>query len=517
MVGFLVALSAVIGFLVGAILCVCLYGRFAGRVRGRPSFSLPTSPPPTQLDNLIEPLLAKHKGQTGLVLIDDNLDAFAIRVLAARHAGRSLDLLYYMWKRDLTGRLLANEVLKAADRGVRIRLLLDDLNARKHDKTYLVLDTHPNIQVRLFNPTRNRNGAFRRGIELLLRSFSATRRMHNKAWIADGQLSIVGGRNIGDAYFDAGVPTNFRDLDLLMFGTGVRQTADVFDEYWNSGAVLPIVAFEPRCAINLQDLRQVLARVGDSEQARLYLGLVREHGSVRGMLNDDSHVHWTSTARIIADPPEKAMGGHKDTWLVRFIRPLLLSASTDLDIISPYFVPREAGTALLLALSKRGVRIRLLTNSLAATDVIAVHGAYARWRAPLIAGGVRLFELKSYAAHRGASLFGSSIASLHTKAFTVDGHLGFVGSMNFDPRSASLNCEMGIYFKHDRLVEKIKGVFSDQASPEKSYRLCIENGEIRWEDHSGGTVRTGRGEPDASPWRRLAATIVGFLPIESQL
>jgi cardiolipin synthase C len=413
-----------LGLVVSAWLAVCLYGRFARKARGQPSFSLPITAPPTPVDRLVEPLTRVHRDQTGLMLVEDNLDAFAMRALAARHAGRSLDLLYYMWKGDLSGRLLARELVTAADRGVRIRLLVDDLNTHRHDKTFLTLDSHPNIAVRLFNPTRNRDFGFRRGIEILLRAFSLTRRMHNKAWIADGQLAVVGGRNIGDDYFDAGGPTNFCDLDVLVLGPAMHQIEKVFDEYWNSAAALPIAALQPRPATGLSGLRRLLECVRESSQAQPYLDRVRLHGSLPILIAEGHRMHWTFKAEILSDPTEKAMGAREELWLMNSIRPVLASTSSKLDIISPYFVPRTAGTHLLLSLVQRGVTVRLLTNSLAATDVVAVHAAYARCRARLVAGGVNLFELKPYSTGRHSSVLGSSTASLHTKAFTIDGRVG---------------------------------------------------------------------------------------------
>jgi putative cardiolipin synthase len=451
------------------------------------------------------------------MLLADNLDAFAVRVLAARRAGRSLDLQYYIWKDDLTGRLLAREILRAADRGVRVRLLLDDINAQGFDRTYLALDEHPNIAVRLFNPSRNREGALRRGVEMLLRAFSITRRMHNKAWLADGRLAVVGGRNIGDAYFDAAEKSNFRDLDLLLIGPAVRQAEAVFDDFWNSGAVIPIAALGEALEDGLAKLRTSLESGMSDELARPYLKRVAEDETVIDLIAGDWRLHWTAEAKILSDPPAKVRGKGEERWIINAIRALVKSAASDLEIISPYFIPGSRGARMLKELTQRGVRVSVLTNSLAATDVTAVHGAYARYRRPLVEAGVGLFELKPYDRPVGASLFGSSAASLHTKAFTIDGRLGFVGSMNFDPRSIFLNSEMGVVFEHRGLVEEIRAIFADETSPQKSYRLDLEGGRIVWRDVAAGAAMTRRKEPEAGLWRRAAAAIVALLPIESQL
>ena len=266
--------AALAGFFLASLLTLYSYGRFAERAQGEPSTALAVSDNGTPLDTLAVPLATERPGQSGLMLLDGNLDAFAIRALTARRAGRSLDLQYYIWKDDLTGRLLVGEIVKAADRGVRVRLLLDDINAYGHDRTYLALESHPNITVRLFNPSRAREGAIRRAIEMLLRAVSATRRMHNKAWIADGRLAVVGGRNIGDAYFDAAPAANFRDLDLLLLGPAVRQTEAIFDDYWNSRAVIPIAALGNPRGDDLPELRRELAGLQAKEEVRPYLDRV---------------------------------------------------------------------------------------------------------------------------------------------------------------------------------------------------------------------------------------------------
>jgi cardiolipin synthase C len=513
----LIVLVALAGVFLASYFALLSYNRFLERARGKPSTALSISEGETPIDNLVAPLVMEHPAQTGMILLPGNLDAFAARALSARQAGRSLDLQYYLWEGDLTGSLLAGEILGAADRGVRVRLLLDDINAHRHDKTCLTLDAHPNISIRLFNPSRNRNNMLRRAVEMLLRAMRITRRMHNKAWIADARIAVIGGRNIGDAYFDAAASANFRDLDLLMLGAVVPQAETVFDSYWNSKAVVPIGALGKLRRPHLSKLRRRLAALATDAAARPYLERVKEQANVREMLSGEGQIHWTADAKIIADPPEKAKGSGRENWLMNLLKPLLTSAKTDLEIISPYFIPGEAGTRQLVEMAKKGVRVSVLTNSLAATDVTAVHGAYASCRRPLVEGGVALFELKPYDVRRRNSLFGSASASLHTKAFTVDDRLGFVGSMNFDPRSESLNTEMGVLFEDGDLVKEIRQIFADETSMQMSYRIAVADGHIIWQDQVAGAVRSLREEPEASVGRRIMAMAIGLLPIQSQL
>ncbi|MEO3386399.1 phospholipase D family protein [Mesorhizobium sp. CAU 1741] len=513
----MIAVAALL-FAAASLLAVLSYGHFARRARGEETAAFDIDPAFTILDTGIGKRVEEREGRSGLTLVSANLDAFAIRALAARAAGRSLDLMYYYWKDDLTGRLLIHEVLRAADRGVRVRLLVDDINTRGKDRVYLTLDTHPNISVRLFNPSRARSGGLRRGVEMVLRAFSVTRRMHNKAWIADGRLAIVGGRNIGDEYFDAAETSNFRDSDMVMVGPIVREVEDVFDDFWNSEVTMPIRSIARRRKLDLDALRAVLAATADGERARPYMAKAMERISLMVMFDSLLPVHWTSQVRIVADPPEKALNRQPENWIMSSLRPAMASAEDSLWLTSPYFVPGTDGVDLLTRLSASGVDVAVLTNSLAATDVAAVHGGYAPYRKALLAGGVRLHELQPFLRRHQISLFGSRGASLHTKAFTVDDHTAFVGSFNFDPRSASLNTEMGVLFVERDIVATLRELFEDEASPQMSYRVFVaEDGRLRWAEEVDGNVVIHDREPEARAGRRLVAAVISWLPIESQL
>ncbi len=511
-----VAAIAVAGLATASVLSVLAYGHFAAQARGEPSYVLPRGEDRTPLDHRISELSAGREGQTGLLMLSSNLDAYAARAYSARGAGRSLDLMYYIWKQDLTGRLLMAEAIAAADRGVRVRLLLDDIGAAADDPTLLALDSHALIEVRLFNPTRVREGRLTRGLEMALRAFSVTRRMHNKAWIADGRLAIVGGRNIGDEYFDAGETTHFRDLDLLALGAVMDETEAMFDAYWNSPAALPVSALSNADDQPLVALKAQLRSLTDSAEAQPYRERLRRGVSLLGLINE--RLHWSEEARLLSDPPEKVLGREGDNVLMAELAPLLGSARERLEISSPYFVPGDEGTAALVALAQRGVHITVLTNSLAATDVAAVHGGYAPYRRALLQGGVRLFELRPTAGATEFSLRGSSNASLHTKAFTVDDRLGFVGSLNFDPRSVSLNTEMGIVFETPELIAEVRKLFALETTPAFSYRLQLDaQGRLQWHTEQDGAPVLHTREPEA-PWlKRLVARVVGWLPLESQL
>ncbi len=462
----------------------------------------------------------KGHGDTALALIQSNMDAFALRVASARAAGRSLDLMYYMWNADLTGRLMMREVLAAADRGVRVRLLLDDLGVTMSDRIFHAIDCHPNIELRLFNPTKARENLFRRGLEMVLRFKSVNRRMHNKAWIADGRALIVGGRNIGDAYFDAAEHANFRDFDVLAHGRAVADAETIFDDYWNSAVAIPVRSLLAKRPNRLARLRLSMDRLAASEAARPYFATV-DNLHHQGVFLMADQLHWARSATVLADPPEKAAGKRRSghNYLMESLLPILEDAGHTLKITSPYFIPGQKGVETFSRLSASGVSISVLTNSLAATDVAAVHAGYARYRRPLLLNGIRIHELRSLAdQHKGFSLRGSGQASLHTKAFTRDGSTGFIGSLNFDPRSMSLNTEMGVLFDCPDMVGEMDAIFAQETATDMSFELTLNRKKrLTWSGLVKGKPRQYRQEPYASITRRGIAMVLGILPLESQL
>ena len=483
---------------------------------GAPSTTLPLADAQTAIDREVLPLVEHHAGATGVVLLPEGLDAFAARVMATRQAGRSLDVMYYIWHDDITGRLLARELWQAAERGVRVRLLLDDLNAVDKDVKWLALDSHRNIEIRLYNPFRNRSG-LRRVLELLQRVLSMNHRMHNKAWIADGRAAIVGGRNIGVEYFDASEQANFRDLDALVFGPATADASAVFDGFWNSEAVVPVAALRRKPQARIDEFLGEAARELDSAPARSYMQRVAQRRSLHDYASGQLRPHWTHAARIVSDPPVKREREAHTDWLVDLIAAQLRATQRQALVISPYFVPGQGLTDEMVQAARAGKQVGVITNSLAANDVIAVHGGYARYRVPLLEGGVQLHELRARPTGTSASAFGSSGASLHTKAYVIDGRHGFIGSFNLDPRSAFLNTEMGLMFDDAGIAAELAGQYALLSRPESSYWLYLEDGALRWLDRTQQPPRIWTHEPEASRGRRLAATAIGQLPLESQL
>jgi putative cardiolipin synthase len=474
----------------------------------------------------VAPALAAHPGASGMRLVSSNLDAFALRAYSARLAERSLDAQYYIWHDDLTGRLLAGELVHAADRGVQVRVLIDDMDVRSQHAVLATLDSHPQIEVRLFNPFASRSGLVRTLVEMLVRGSHLNRRMHNKSWVADGQFALVGGRNVGDEYFGAAEETNFSDLDLAMIGPVVADVTAAFYLYWNSPVAVRIEALDRDDPLpgGLDALRRALAEHEQAVHDSPYLQSLRNSEELAAILAGSHRVIWSTDIEVVADSPEKAdrLSQGEPGVVLSALAAHFNAARHSLRIMSPYFVPGSKGSELLGGLSERGVTVEVTTNSLSATDVAAVHGGYARYRRRLLEDGVVLFELKpenAEASKDAYSMKGSSGgASLHTKAWVVDGEQVFVGSFNLDPRSAWLNCEMGILVRSPELAEQLSMLADDYTDPARSYQVSLDpQGRMRWTHRKDGQTEVLNSEPAAGFKRRLVATTARVLPIQRQL
>jgi putative cardiolipin synthase len=489
---------------------------------------------PTRLDRAVDAALAslglRGPGawrQGGVAVLCLAEDAFAIRAASARAAGRTLDLQYYTWRGDLTGMLLAAEVLAAADRGVVVRMLLDDVFAIGHERTLAALDAHPNIQIRLFNGTRwRRFGRLGYALEIAFGGWHLTRRMHNKNWIADGRLAVVGGRNIGNEYFGLGAEgaVSFRDLDLVLAGPSARGASAVFERYWASPLARPAAQVSAAGERGgLAALRPAFEAAAAAPDATGLLVALAEHPARR--IRRGLTPVGVDAVRVVADPPEKAkrgLGARKRAraagGIAAEIADALRAAKREALLISPYFVPGRAGLDLLRGLVARGVAVSVVTNSLAATDVVAVHGGYMKYRRPLLRAGIALHELKPGPEDDRPSLLGSrGGAALHTKALVVDGQLAFVGSFNLDPRSAVLNTEMGAFVRNPAVARDVAREQARLTDPSVSWRLMLREDRIAWRDAARGAERVLLAEPGASWRRRAVAWLARVLPVEEQL
>jgi cardiolipin synthase C len=477
------------------------------------------APAATRLGRSCEPVALAHPGLSGIVPLADGHDAFAARALLADAADRTLDVRYYIWHNDMSGTLLFAALHRAADRGVRVRLLLDDNNTTGLDGVLAALDAHPNIAVRLFNPFKLRRW---RLLGYLTDFARLNRRMHNKSFTADDQATIIGGRNVGDEYFDAGRAAAFVDLDVLAIGPVVHDVSRDFDRYWASASAIPADRVLSRAtARSLADLAAAAARVEHDPAAVAYVEALARTPFVRDLLARRLPFEWAA-AQMISDDPAKGLGGAPDAALLwPRLRDGLDASTGALKLVSPYFVPGRPGVEALAALAGKGVKIAVLTNSLEATDVAVVHSGYAKWRSSLLAAGIALFELKRAprssvrkGARRALLASGSSASSLHAKTFAVDRARVFIGSFNFDPRSARLNTEMGFLIDSPALADAIARQFADEI-PARAYQVRVgRGGALQWIERLGTEEIVHEKEPGTSMGRRFVVSLLSVLPIE---
>ncbi len=504
-------------------LIALLLGACAGLPKGEriPSTSLKDTSR-TPLAAAIQPRVAAHPGKSGLHALADGLDAVAARLVLADAAQRSLDVQYYIWKKDQAGKVLVERLFRAADRGVRVRLLLDDLGTMPSDEVLLAIDSHPNIEVRMFNPVALRSP---RMLGMLAEFSRINRRMHNKSFIADGQVAIVGGRNIGDEYFDASAAANFADLDVAVIGPVVKETASAFDLYWNHRAAIPISLLSRKHATpeEFAAMRAALRENDATAKGSTYAESVRNSEFARQFRN--RRVAWSwGRASILSDHPDKVLESTADTHLAPKLREAVDATERELFLVSPYFVPGKEGVALLARVRRRGVRVVVITNSLASTDGVPVHAGYQRYRKPLLEAGIELYEMKPTASAarksrsgglRGSTA-GSSSASLHAKTFSFDRRKGFIGSYNLDPRSSKLNTEMGVMFDIPELVAQMPATLERNLG-RNAYRLELDGNRLIWVAREGDRQARFTSEPETSLWKRTKVRVLSWLPIEGLL
>jgi len=467
----------------------------------------------TRLGQVISRRFEIPFGQSGVIALPNGLDAFAARASLIEAADRSIDVQYYIWQEDLSGILLFEALQRAADRGVRVRVLLDDNRTFGMDDRLAALDAHPNIEVRLFNPFKFR---YWRVFEYVADFRRINRRMHNKSFTVDNQVTVIGGRNIGDEYFAAADEGTMYDLDALAIGDAVRQVSDDFDRYWASDSSYPANLLLPKPdATAIAALRAAAVRLEAGRAAVAYRMALTDRPQVRSLMRGELLLD-SVTAHLVSDDPEKSLGRStsKSPWTE--IRQML-SPQNELGLVSPYVVPHVEGANFLLDTARRGIQVSILTNSLEATDVAAVHAGYAKWRKELLKGGVRLFELKrnsSVPEATGVGPLGSSASSLHAKTFTADRTRVFIGSFNFDPRSARLNTENGFIIESPAMAQTISDAFSSQI-PERSYEVKLSTtDELEWIERRGGEKVVHTEEPGVSKWQTIVVSVLSVLPID---
>lgn len=506
----------------------------------RPATHALAQPGATPLGQALAPLVAAHGGQSGFRLLTDGTDALQMRIALARAATKTLDLQYYIASEDTTGKLLLAAALYAADRGVRVRMLVDDLNFDDAKRLMAALSTHPKIEVRVFNPFGSaRPSLFARTETLVTRIDRFTHRMHNKAMIADGEVAIVGGRNLGDEYFSASPKLQFRDLDVVAAGPIVEDVSKSFDAFWNSAGAYPLNVLDKQhfAESDLQSAGEALRAHWRAQATAVGAKPLRDAPLAQQIAHEQMGLIW-ARATFAVDSPSKVTAPDDDyrSPPMHRLAELLRDAKHEVLLLSPYFVPHDAGVKLLAGLTHRGVRVAVVTNSMASTDAVAVHAGYSPYRIPLLKNGVELYEYQPLQREGSRFFTGSqSRASLHAKAYVIDRRTLVIGSLNFDPRSAHLNSELALFIESPVLADAVAKLIVQSMSPRVSYHVQLatssEDDRLRalgapvsgllWtgeeEGGAGPCLRTWSLDPQAGFVRNLLTGLFLLLPIDSQL
>jgi putative cardiolipin synthase len=468
-------------------------------------------------------MLQQHHGQSGFKLLTKGEDALLLRIALIQAAQHSLDMQYYIIEDDMTGKFLLSAIMQAADRNVRVRILVDDVNLHASDHSWLALNMHRNIAIRVFNPFAIHSEPLLKRIRgVLARILHFNKRMHNKSIVCDNQLAIIGGRNLGDAYFDASKDFNLRDLDVLAVGPIVPTISESFDMYWNSEESFPVATvFKPLTGSareTLSSLRRQLEEHWIHETKKENIAFLIP--LTEQFENNQLTLLWAD-AELLVDSPVKiempdALAESKP-WC--YLEHAIGSATQECIIVSPYFLADIETAHRLIALVKRGVRVRILTNSLASTTSVPAYSGYQRYRTLLVQGGIELYEMKPIpGTHpRRSRFYSSSSGGLHSKVYVVDRRDSVIGSFNFDPRSVHLNTEMVLAIHSQALASEALDMFDKGILPEASYQLVMHDSHLTWVTQENGMEKIYTHEPKTGIWRNVKAFIYAALPIENEL
>ena len=482
-------------------------------------------PSPSDNTDLVTAISAQnqiHPDLSGYHPIVTGANAFAARSILTGMANRNIDVQYYIWHNDQAGQLLLKDLWDAAERGVIVRLLLDDFNnTAKFDQHLLRFASHPNIAVRIINPLMHRKFQVLNYVTGLPR---INRRMHNKSMTFDKQITIIGGRNIGDEYLSNDQSSQFADLDVLLIGKVVADIDNSFMDYWSSP-----ISFDVETLVRLDkgassDFLSSLDHLkNDKNLPRSSLSMYRsaiEDSSIdTDLINKRIPFRWSNMQFLSDDVGKLTKSVPTDTNLVQQLRTLLGRPSKQLTIISSYFVPTKDGVDTLVQLADSGVKIKILTNSFDATDVTAVHSGYSQWRPKMLRAGIKIYELKSTASEeqRENKLWkarSQSSTSLHAKTFAVDDHQVFIGSYNVDPRSANINTEMGVIINDDELARQLHEALDDDLLNQAYEVKILEGGELQWHTIVDGKPIIYGAEPKVDIADHAWLTVMSWLPID---
>ena len=496
------------------------------KIESIPETTLQVDTAQTTLAQIIQPLQEQHPDLTGYLVLFEPLEALATRLSLIDKAEKRLDLQYYIWDNDKVGSLALHALIRAADRGVKIRLLIDDNNAKSTEGIFLALAQHPNIEVKLFNPYRFRKY---RALDMILDLKRINRRMHNKSFIADHQVALIGGRNMTNQYYNVSDNYQFSDVDVMLVGTAVKDISHSFDEYWSHEYAYKVQEVVNQSAHHLsyESLKRQLDEHYERVTVQNYLDLTSNSQAIDSLMSRDIPLDWVK-AEVVKDSPDKIKSKAKKKEHLNFqLIQQLEQPEKNVDLISAYFVPEKKGAKMLTDLAEDGIKVRVLTNSFKANDVAVVHAFYGKYRQNLLEHGVQLYEFlpalnkndldkntEDLAKKAKVSIKGLSRSSLHAKLMALDEKQVFIGSFNFDPRSAYLNTEIGVLLNSPPLAQAVHTTMDENLS-KYAYKLVLDaNKKITWQRQTpqGPVIYTK--EPRMKWWQRAGIKMLSWLPIE---
>jgi cardiolipin synthase C len=472
-------------------------------------------PESTTVGALFQEAAAKHPGVSGFSIIRQGGQAFLARLAMADLAEKTLDGQYYIWDGDTTGLILADHLLRAADRGVRVRLLIDDhYMSESRDNNIAALDAHPNIEIRFFNPVRNRRW---RMMSLLAEFGRVNHRMHNKLFVMDNAVGIVGGRNIADVYFGVSTDHNYRDLDVMSAGPIVNEISASFDLFWNSEWALPVAAVVKDLATekDLQDLRK---RLQEKLAATGYPYPIDEHlAGLRDRLVQIRDNFIWAPGKVLVENPSR-VDANADNIIASALRERISEVEREVLIESPYFVLGDANIERVRQLTARGVKVRVLTNSAASHDVLPALAGYVYTRKKLLKAGIELYELRPDSNMKRDWSVLASKAALHAKSLVFDRKSVFIGSFNLDPRSTALNTEIGVMIDSPEVAGQVGELMDEGVAPGAAFHVTLDaNDNLVWSTENNEGKVEYYTDPETNLFYRLMVDLIGMLPIEDQL
>jgi putative cardiolipin synthase len=492
-------------------------------------------PEETKLGKQLEATIQANRGNSGFRMLSVGVDGFLTRVQMANAAERTLDLQYYIFRADETGKLLTEAILRAADRNVRVRVLIDDADKVDGDEQLVTLDAHPRIEIRIFNPFAYRgNEKLPRSVEFLFDAARLDYRMHNKLFVVDNAIAVVGGRNIGDQYFQIDPQSQFGDEDVFAAGPIVKDLSATFDDFWNSANAIPARALAPAKASpsalegyrkTLREHQRTVKTGGIDYASRIATG-----EPLGGMISGRSPLVWAH-AQVVYDSPDKRrveMTAPPNTAIQLPVADAASAVQSELLIVTPYFIPGNAGMQLLTNLRQRNVRVRVLTNSLESTPELVAHSGYMHYRIPVLEKGVELYEVRSLLGNAKGSGQTSRMTqygnyALHAKLFVFDRRRLYIGSMNFDQRSMRLNTEVGLIIDSPELARQTATRFESMVQPANSYAVALRsenNGgppHLVWRTREGAQPVEYDKEPARNDEQRTDARMLSLLPLDKEL